>query len=260
MIRIYGASRDVHDVRDRMFLGKPPNVTIPPYVDLRPWAGPVKDQGSEGSCTGHAFSSAREWINRKYEKGSVVLSPQSLYVDELIAEGSFPSDEGAMPRTACKVLTSKGCCELSLWPYVPGQIVRPTDLQSANALKWKTGAYHRLSGLNDVLSCLGDPTPWPVTVAFQVYESFESQQVADTGIMPIPKPNEQCLGGHETLCLGYDQSKQLALIQNSWSDSWGQKGFFWMPFATISRPDTDLWVCHTGRPWAVRSSLSTQAA
>src|ERR1039458_2628080 len=29
-------------------------------VDLREWGGPIKDQGEEGSCTGHAFSSARE--------------------------------------------------------------------------------------------------------------------------------------------------------------------------------------------------------
>jgi hypothetical protein len=33
-------------------------------VDLRVWGGPIKDQGEEGSCTGHVFLSAREWIAR----------------------------------------------------------------------------------------------------------------------------------------------------------------------------------------------------
>jgi C1A family cysteine protease len=41
--------------------------------------------------------------------------------------------------------------------------------------------------------------------------------------MPIPKPGEQQQGGHEVVSLGYDLSKQLALIQNSWGDGWGSE-------------------------------------
>ena len=258
MVRKYGAIRDVHDVRDKMFLARPRAVCLPPVVDLREWAGPIKDQGQEGSCTGHAFSSAREWINRRYEKGSVVLSPQCLYAEELIADGSFPQDAGSMPRTGCRVLTKQGCCEASLFPYVAGQITAPTAEQAANALKYRTGAYHRIATLDDVLTCLADPTPWPVPVAFTVYQSFESQEVADTGIMPIPQPGEQVLGGHEVLCVGYDLPKRLALIQNSWSSSWGQRGFFQMPFDVLSSSDSDLWMVHTGGPWP--TSTPSQAS
>ena len=249
MNRTFGALRDVHDVRDRMYRAAPRAEPVPQYVDLRQWGGPIKDQGDEGSCTGHAFSSAREWIARKYEKASPILSPQFLYVEELIADGSFPKDEGAMPRTGCQVLTAKGCCETSLYPYVAGKFTAPTAEQAENALKYKTGAYHRVGSLSDFLRCLADSTPWPVTVGFTVYESFMSQQVADTGVTPIPKPGEQQQGGHEVLCLGYDQTKQLALIQNSWGNSWGQRGYFWMPFEVIGSPDTDLWMVHTGGPW-----------
>ncbi len=250
MIRKYGARRDVHDVRDRMYHAyRRIAPVLPEQVDLREWGGPIKDQGQEGSCTGHAFSSVREWINRKYEKGSAVLSPQCLYAEELIADGSFPNDNGSMPRTGCQVLTKLGCCEASLFPYVAGQITAPTAEQAANALKYKTGAYHRLATLDDVLTCLAGTTPWPVPVAFTVYQSFESQAVADTGIMPIPQPGEAVLGGHEVLCLGYDLPKRLALIQNSWGDAWGQKGYFWMPFEVLTAPDSDLWMVHTGPVW-----------
>src|SRR6202022_5212907 len=144
-----------------------------------------------------AFSSAREWIGRKYENASPILSPQCLYVEELIADGSFPKDEGAMPRTGCQVLTAKGCCEASLYPYVAGKFTVPTEAQAQNALKYKTGAYHRIGSLHDFLSCLADPTPWPVLVGFTVCESFISQQVAETGVMQIPKRDEGQRGAHE---------------------------------------------------------------
>jgi hypothetical protein len=166
-----------------------------------------------------------------------------------MADGSFPHDEGAMPRTGCQVLTAKGCCETALYPYVAGTLTAPTAAQSQNALKYKTGAYHRIVTLSDFLGCLADATPWLVTVGFTVYESFMSQQVEDTGIMPVPQPGEEQQGGHEVLCLGYDMTKQLALMQNSWGDGWGQRGYFWMPFRVIQSAETDLWMVHTGGPW-----------
>ena len=249
MNRRFGARRDVHDVRDRLYVSSRLPFILPQQIDLREFGGPIKDQGEEGSCTGHAFSSAREWIARRYEKSSPVLSPQCLYAEELIASGDFPRDEGAAPRTGCQVLSAKGCCEAALYPYVEGKIMRPTAEQAANALKYKTGAYHRIVALRDFLTCLADPTPWPVLVGFMVYNSFLSDQVADTGIMPIPKPGEQQQGGHEVLALGYDLGKQMALIQNSWGDGWGWKGYFWMPFEVIASPDTDLWMVHTAGPW-----------
>ena len=249
--RKFGALRDVDDTRDQRYRASLPAVAMRPYVDLREWGGPIKDQGAEGSCTGHAFSSARESIARRYEKAAPILSPQFLYVEELLANGSFPKDEGAMPRTGCQVLTAKGCCEASLYPYVAGRLTAPTAKQAQNALEYKTGAYHRIATLPDFLACLADPTPWPILVGFVVYESFMSDQVAETGLMPIPLPGELPEGGHEVMCLGYDLPKQLALIQNSWGDAWGQRGYFWMPFQVIAGPETDLWTVHTGGPWNI---------
>lgn len=249
MNRRLGAKRDVHDVRDRMYRGARAPFVVAQQIDLREFSGPIKDQGEEGSCTGHAFTSAREWMARKYQRTSLILSPQYLYVEELMAEGSFPRDDGAAPRTGCQVLAAKGCCEAALYPYVAGKLNPPTAEQTQNALKYKTGAYHRIGTLPDFLNCLADPTPWPVLIGFTVYDSFLSQQVADTGLMPIPKPGEQQQGGHEVVCLGYDLGKQRALTQNSWGDSWGERGYFWMPFEVVMSPDTDLWMVHTGGPW-----------
>src|SRR5258708_9624432 len=171
MSRKCGAGSDVHDVRDRMYRASAPPQSVPLHVDLREWGGPIKDQGEEGSCTGHAFSSAREWIARKYQKASPILSPQCLYVEELIADRSFPRDQGSMPRTGCQVLTTKGCCEASLYPYVAGKFTAPTESQAQNELKYKTGACHRIGSLPGFLSCLADPMPLPVLFAFTASSS-----------------------------------------------------------------------------------------
>ena len=50
MERKFGALRDVHDVRDRMYRAASARPTVL-HVDLPEWGGPVKDQGEEGSCT-----------------------------------------------------------------------------------------------------------------------------------------------------------------------------------------------------------------
>ena len=232
---------------------------LPPVVDLREWCGPIKDQGNEGACTAHAGTSAVEWIFRRYLGKHPILSPQYTYAKELIAQGSFPSDVGSDGTTLAGTLIASGCCELSLFPYVPGQIITPTAAQDANAAGWQMGAYHGLEGSQVALSVLGNPVPWPVEIGFTVYESFESDEVASTGVMPMPGGGEQQLGGHEVLLVGYDigetpnlrpaGSPPAFLVQNSWSSSWALGGFFWMPLAIADDPSTDLKIVHAGGPW-----------
>jgi len=235
------------------------DLALPPSIDTRSSCGPVKDQGNEGSCTAHAGTSAAEWVYRRYLSQKPIFSPQYTYAKELLAQGDFPSDDGSDGVTLCETLISSGVCELSLYPYVAGEILKPTPAQDANAATHRFGAYHGLVGSKTACSVLGDPTPWPVEIGFTVYESFESDAVASTGIMPLPKAGEQILGGHEVLMVGYDIGVSptvrpagcppAALIQNSWGTGWGLGGFFWMPLPILDASDTDLKIAHIGGPW-----------
>lgn len=239
--------------------------SVPPVQDLRPWGGPVKDQGSEGSCTAHAGSSAVEWIFRRYfahVQPPPILSPQYLYACELLRQGDFPQDDGSDGLTLCESLVLNGVCPEADYPYTPGLITRPRDEQRQAAQPFTLGAYHGITSAAVALTVLGDPVPWPVLLGFTVYQSFESEVVARTGVVPLPRPGEPVLGGHEVLCLGYDigmvpsirppMTPPSVLVQNSWGPGWGVGGFFWMPVEVLDRPDSDMKIAHSGHPWAAK--------
>lgn len=43
--------------------------------------------------------------------------------------------------------------------------------------------------------------------------------------------------------VGFDDSKEMLIVRNSWSDSWGDKGYFYLPYGYITTPglSDDFW-------------------
>jgi C1A family cysteine protease len=78
---------------------------------------------------------------------------------------------------------------------------------------------------------------------FTVYESFESDTVAHTGVVPMPARGEHVLGGHAVLAVGYDDAEQRFEVRNSWGDRWGNGGYFTMPYAYLTERSlsSDFW-------------------
>lgn len=267
ILKSYGRRKDKEDVRDRIFRALAAAPVPPPAISLAASGGPVKNQGNEGDCTAYSGGSYIEWGCRAYLKSAPILSPQDLYANELITDGDFPQDVGSEPRTTCKVLTTQGVCLESLYPTVAGQILTPTPLQVQAALLYKWAGYHRVSGSAAALACMGNAVkPWPVLIAFDVFQSFESQQVASTGIYN-PQPGEALVGGHQVLGLGYDVGVSptlrpagcppAVLCQNSWDTDWGclapgaapggTRGYFWMAIPVLDDADSDLWMLFPGQ-------------
>ena len=45
------------------------------------------------------------------------------------------------------------------------------------------------------------------------------------------------------MAVGYDDSKQVFRVMNSWGSGWGQKGFFTLPYAYLASSElaADFW-------------------
>jgi C1A family cysteine protease len=111
-----------------------------------------------------------------------------------------------------------------------------------------------LQTLAQMKGCLA--AGYPFVFGFSVYESFESPAVARTGKVPIPDPSEHSLGGHAVLAVGYDDAKQAMIVMNSWSDRWGDKGCFTLPYAYIADRNLadDFWTVRVVEgSWAAAS-------
>lgn len=75
----------------------------------------------------------------------------------------------------------------------------------------------------------------PVVVGFMVHESFYSQAVRQTGLVPLPTPTDRLLDGHAMLCVGYDDTRKLLVLRNSWGADWGDGGYCYLPYQAAAQ-------------------------
>jgi|SRR5215472_4817660 len=218
-------------------------------VDLEPFCGPVKDQGQLGACTAFAGCGMREYLARKMEKSDVILSPLYLYWKEREFDNDLgQGDTGSFGRTSVHVMNMGGVCQESVDPYDIADFERaPTPEQVVDAGNYRAGAYHRISNVQDMKSCLA--SSYVFVVGFTVYQSFES--MGGDHVYQPDTSKEDILGGHEVLFIGFDDSRQAFKVRNSWSSSWGNGGNFWFPYAVAADPNVlmDAWIQHMGRAW-----------
>jgi len=244
-IQRYGWIPDLPDHRDHLYAAPVVHLAkLPAKVDLRGKCPPVYDQGQLGSCTANAIGAAIQFDRMKQKLSpNFVPSRLFIYYNERVIEGTVKSDSGAQIRDGIKTVAHDGDCTEKEWPYdIAKFAAKPPPQCYKDALKYKAVTYQRVVQTPSQLKgCLA--SGYPIVFGFTVYESFESDAVAKTGQVPMPKPNEKTLGGHAVLAVGYDESAQRFIVRNSWGKNWGIKGYFTMPYGylTDSNLSDDFW-------------------
>ena len=232
---------DKFDARDYRYQAKA--LRLPNSVDLRPYCTNIENQGPLGSCTGQAVAGAIEMLNKRNKKTTDVSRLYIYYFERLI-EGTVHYDSGAYIRDGIKACSHYGAPLESLWPYdISKYRAKPSTAAMNDGVNRKITLYERATDFNACINALANG--YSVIVGFLVYSSFMSAGVARTGMMPYPNTRrESLLGGHAVLLVGYDNAKKRFIARNSWGTSWGDGGYFYMPYDVIinQQMSWDFWV------------------
>src|SRR5574343_551679 len=244
--RSYKWKPDMLDHRDYKLSIPIKKTGIQPMVDLRPVCPPVFDQGQLGSCTANAIGSAFQFNQIKQKIKDFTPSRLFIYYNERLMEGTVKQDAGAQIRDGIKSIAKQGDCPEKLWEYkIEKFATAPPSSAYKNALLNQALKYERLSGLTQLKGVLD--AGYPFVFGMAVYDSFESQQVANTGIVPMPSKKEKLLVGHAVMCVGYKEDTKQFIVRNSWGTDWGDKGYFYLPYAYVINSNLcdDFWVIYS---------------
>lgn len=258
---------DLPDHRDFMYAAPTPVMhNIPASGDLASECPPVYDQGQLGSCTANAIAAAFQFDELKQKAPNVAVpSRLFIYYGERSIEGTVNTDSGAQIRDGIKVVAKQGVCPETEWPYdIQKFSQKPPQQCFTDAKKYTALTYQRLiQDQNTMKGCIAEG--FPFVFGITVYESMMTDDVAKTGIVPMPTTQEKVVGGHAILAVGFDDKTQRFKFRNSWGTTWGDKGYGYLPYAYLTDHNlaSDFWTIRAITETGAKSpsqSVKTSAA
>ncbi|MCK5517402.1 MAG: hypothetical protein KAI39_11050 [Desulfobulbaceae bacterium] len=239
-------------------LGAAKTASIPPDVDLRLYCSPVEDQKNIGSCTAHAGVGVVEYFERRAFSHHIDGSRLFVYKATRNLMG-VTGDTGAWLRDTMAALALCGVPPEKYYPYIttdfdnePASFVYAVA-DNYEALKYfshdsaETNTKKVLESVKKFLA-FGVPSMF----GFYGFASFGSSEGG--GQIPFPCADEGSEWGHAIVAVGYNDKKKIKntkcnktttgalLIRNSWSDSWGDRGYGWLPYQyVLDRLALDFW-------------------
>jgi hypothetical protein len=235
-------------------------------------AGLVRNQGQEGACTGFGLACVANyllWI-RHAQSGATTpfesVSPRMIYeLARRYDEWPGVDYEGSSCRGALKGWNKHGICTESLWPFpvVQGQPVfaPPRNGWESDAVLRPLGVYYRIdkSSIVDIQAALNDIGA--VYVSADAHDGWDALLRSRKGPLPKshgtlptipPIKDRKSKGGHAFAIIGYNE--RGFVVQNSWGEVWGARGFAVLPYEDWVNNGSDAWVCALGVPTEVSAA------
>lgn len=253
MPRYYGYKKDVDNGGQDWHAANrlPMAALLPKSKSLINMEPDIWDQETLGSCTAHGTLRVYAIERVAQQLPPLGLSRLFTYGMGRQISGDFANDDGAQIRDVVKGLAHNGSPREELWPYLVDKFnVTPSDEAFLDGMAHAVKAYVRLNNsvLNQLKSCLVGLRAF--AFGFEVPESFEGDEMEETGVFQLPKAGWSPVGGHCVTGIGYDDAYKPAgwstpggvECTNSWGDKWGQGGHFWVPYSFItSGACSDFW-------------------
>ena len=224
------------------------SINLPKSFDLRQlgFVPSILDQGTLGSCGPCEISNAIRFCLKK-EK-TIDFQPSRLFIyyfTRLLEESDVTQDTGISIKGALVTIQKYGACSEINLPYdITKFAIKPSVSEMTSALQHIPGFKYKSipQSLISIKQALF--SGFPIVLGIQVYTSFESDIVANTGNVPIPNlQSENLLGGHSISIYSFNDTTQLFTCSNSWGNNWGQDGYFTIPYAYLLNPNlaSDFW-------------------
>jgi C1A family cysteine protease len=233
-----GCIKDPYDHRDYSMSRFLKAVPLAEQVDHAAALPPIFDQGPAGTCVACAAGYYDKTFQEGLEHHWTLTDPAHQFSPLYIysQRRRQPMDEGMTIREAMKILQEQGVCSLACMPYDPRRInTPPTAEQRKAAAPYRERSYARLHSIGEMEAYL-------MTNCFiagvMVHERFMD---APGGIIPMPEPGCEYLGGHAICVIGFDRRNRMFKFANSWGTQWGDLGFGHIGYATLQAILMDAW-------------------
>lgn len=286
------ARPDRMDFRDLPY--RPPLVSLPevfpsPYeieefLDLYLEGNRIRDQGSEGACTGFGLATVIDYIywdrmirEQRAEKhsqgktddavaaaaaarkppGPEPVSPYMLYdIAKIYDEWEGEEYSGSSCRGALKGWHKHGVCNARLWRNAPNSRKPPSAEWRGDAARRPLGAYYRVNArsISDLQAAIFEVRA--VYCSARVHAGWDTENliydedlsIAGFSVPYIPKMSTR-LGGHAFAIVGYNQDGFI--VQNSWGRGWGHEGFAVLTYEDWAENGNDAWVAALAAPMRI---------
>lgn len=260
MGRKLDAFPDRMDIRDWWYQ---PRLTALPDQIINCHRVPViLDQGAEGACTGFALAAV---INFLLEQRGVKRNASARMLYEMARRyDQWPGEdyEGSSARGAMKGWMKHGVCEEVLWLNSQKGPHHLTPDVARAALHIPGGAFYRVMHrqVRDIHAALHEVGI--VYCTLMVHEGWDAPSGISANIiytddkgnqrklqLPVIKRRGRADSGHAIALVGY--TTDGFIVQNSWSNGWGENGFALLPYEDFLLHATDVWVAQLGVPVSI---------
>lgn len=222
-------------------------VRLPASVDLSVrWGVQPYHQYDIGSCTANAMAGAIQFLQKLEKVPKTMPSRLFTYYITRELEGTTEEDGGAYIRNVVKATNKQGFVFEKDWKYTRKNLfAKPKPELYTDAATRRIERYEHIEDGNVAMmqTCLAEGFPF---LCGMIVFARSFNLAEHTGVMPMPTKRDESIGGHAVLCVGYDMAKKAFKVRNSYGKTWGEKGYFWLPFDFADNPQW-MWDC-----WVVR--------